>query len=61
MLFAVPTQGHKVIPIRRDIRMSDTQQLIADVAYEFWLTRHFRKNGSPEESYLDAVLPSCAN
>jgi hypothetical protein len=56
MLFAIPNQRRNVIPIRPDFRMSNSQQQIADLAYEFWLARCFRRNGSPEQSYLQAVL-----
>jgi len=56
MLFAIQTRRLKVISIRPDPRPSDTQQRIADLAFEFWLAGHFKRNGSPEESYLRAIL-----
>ena len=56
MLFARPNRRKNVIPIRPDNRMFDAHRQISDLAYEFWLDRCFRRNGSPEESYLRAVL-----
>lgn len=56
MLFAIPNRRRNVIPIRPDTRVSDSHRQISDLAYEFWLERCFRRNGSPEESYLRAVL-----
>lgn len=42
--------------ISRQSSMSGEQQEIADLAYELWLARGFGINGSPEESFLRAVL-----
>jgi len=42
--------------ISRQSSMSEEQQEIADLAYELWLARGFGINGSPEESFLRAVL-----
>jgi hypothetical protein len=49
----VPKQSNGVIPIRRDIRVSDADQEVADFAYCLWLARGFR-GGSPEDDLLTA-------
>jgi hypothetical protein len=56
MLFAVKTQRVKVLAIRQEIPISDAQKEIAELAWDLWLARRFRRNGSPEECFLQAVL-----
>ena len=48
--------NHRLIAIGPDACVCKEQKEIADLAYEFWLTRCFRRNGSPEESFFSAVL-----
>ncbi len=40
-----------VIPHSRSV-----SEAVADIAYEFWLTRCFREGGSPEDALFYAVL-----
>lgn len=56
MGYSTADHGLKVIPIRAEPALSKEQREIADLAYEFWTARCFRRHGSPEESLLQAVL-----
>jgi hypothetical protein len=55
MLLPVHSQSHTGVPIRPATVGSDSQAQIAELAFQYWLTRHFGTNGSPE-SYLQAVI-----
>jgi hypothetical protein len=46
-------QSVNVIPIFAE---PATAEEIADLAFEFWISRCFREHGSPEEALLHAIL-----
>jgi Protein of unknown function (DUF2934) len=56
MRFPMQGQRLKVISICPDRRVSDERQEIADLAYELWLARGFRRGLSPEAAFLQAIL-----
>jgi hypothetical protein len=47
-------ESMKVVPIRKDTTVAETDQELVDFAYNLWLARGFR-GGSPEEDLLNAV------
>jgi hypothetical protein len=55
-VLCVSRRPQKVIPIRPYVRLSDEQQEIADLAFEFWLARCFREDGLPEQSLWRAFF-----
>ena len=56
MLVVVPKHPRKVVPIRSATHESDLQAIIAELAFQYWLTQQFGRNGTPEESHRQAVI-----
>jgi hypothetical protein len=50
----MPNGPMSVIPIRRSIPMSESDELVATVAYSLWLSSPFR-GGPPEHAFMTAL------
>jgi hypothetical protein len=50
----MPNQDITVIPIQRDIFVSEADKTVADLAYNLWLSSAFR-GGSPEQALVAAL------
>lgn len=47
-------QHFGVIPMQRKTHASETDELVADVAYTLWCSSHFR-GGTPEQAFMAAL------